>query len=284
MRAGLFSLWLLLASGPRDEVGGDPTTLRVVEDGASSLSDPRRASDAWAISLFDALLCHVLAIGPDGRLAPDLALAWRLASPTRLRLDLDAAATIEDGTAITADTVAAGPRALADLSHGGIHGPALTGILAVEVINRHRLELIPRASDPALVQRLHLLILHPRDATAPRIAWPRSSGGPYRLAEHPDPGTPRLEATSTVPATAPPAVLVRAEPDAFARGFALEATAADLALNAVAPEDLALLADLPHLAVDRHSGWNVSDLSFRTDRPQPDGDYRAFAKTRWVAP
>lgn len=191
----------------------------MVEVGAPSSLDPQRASDAWAIRLFDALRRQVFAIRPDTWPAPHLAPAWRFALPTLRRLDRDPRAAFKDATAITPNTVAtvaANPRAPADPACG-IDDAALTGILAVEGINWHPPALIPRAPDPGLVQRSRLPILYPHVATAPRINGPRSLG-PYRLDGRPHSVTLRPKATGTAPAAALPKVLVWALPKALEAG------------------------------------------------------------------
>lgn len=258
-----------LAACPRGEPPPDARTLRVVEDGTPSSLDPRRSTDAWAARVFDGVLRHVTGVGPDGRPTPDLALAWHWPAADLLRLDLDPAATFHDGTPITSGTVAAGLRALADERFGGVHAGALASIRSLRPRGEFQLDLQLESPDPGLPGRLHLPILHPEDAQAARIDAPRGSG-PWRLGPRPDPDTLRLEAARPVSADAPLAVLVRAMPDAPARGMALEADEADLALNAVAIEDLAALGELPHLAVDRFPGWNVSYVAMRTDRPPFD--------------
>jgi peptide/nickel transport system substrate-binding protein len=260
----------LVAVGcPRSQPATDARTLRVVEDGAPSSLDPRRSTDAWAVRVFDGVLRHVTGVGPDGRPTPDLAAAWHWPDATTLRLELDPTAQFHDGTPITATVVAAGLRALADERFGGVHAGALATVRGLRVQTPVQLDLVLSQPDPGLPGRLHLPILHPADATAPRIDAPRGSG-PFRLGTRPDPDTLRLEAAQPVSADAPLVVLVRAMPDAPARGMALEAGEADLALNAVALEDLATLVELPHLAVDRFPGWNVSYVAMRTDRPPFD--------------
>ncbi len=269
LRATLAAAALLAAGCPRSQPPADARTLRVVEDGAPASLDPRRSTDAWAVRVFDGVLRHVTGVGPDGRPAPDLATHWRWIDATTLRLELDSAAAFHDGTPITAAVVAGGLRALADERFGGVHAGALATIRDLKALSPTRLDLMLDKPDPGLPGRLHLPILHPADATAARIDTPRGSGA-FRLGARPDPDTLRLEAAYPVSVDAPRVVLVRTMPDAPARGMALEAGEADLALNAVALEDLAALAELPHLTVDRFPGWNVSYVAMRTDRPPFD--------------
>lgn len=260
----LLALPLLVACPQRHGSGGTDV-LVVVEDGSPATLDPRFAADAWSIRILDAVLRRPLRIAPGGVLEGDLARSWHWESPTRLVLELATGARFHDGAPLDATAVAATLDWLRNPAHGSPHGGALQAVQTVRVEDRH-LILDLREPDATLPVALAAPVVHPQQLTAPEIRVPIGSG-PYRLT-----GPARLDevelAAVRTDAGAPQRVLVRAVPDSLGRAFAMESGAAGLAQNCIAADDLPALALLPHLAVRRRPGANISYLAFHADHPQ----------------
>ncbi len=174
----------------------DHSPLVIAYDDLPVTLDPHLHNEtiAWNVlgNFYDALV----ALSPDMRLEPDLAVAWEQRSPTLWRLTLRKGVRFSNGDPLTsADVIASFERARSHPRSGIRHH--LVGVSAMRADGDLGLLVETRAPAPDLLNRLASLFVVPRRyAGAAEITRPVGTG-PYQFVERAADGSIRAETWSS---------------------------------------------------------------------------------------
>lgn len=171
-------------------------TIRVANRGDALSMDPHSLNESLQLGLTGNVYEPLVGRNKDLSLAPALALAWRIESPTVWRFELRRGVRFHDGSAFTADDAAFSLRR-AQAQGSDMQG-YLSGVRRVRVVDAHTLEVDTAEPSPLLPERLsHVYMMSRRwcethGATKPvdprrgadNAAALRANGtGPFRLRE-----------------------------------------------------------------------------------------------------
>ncbi len=163
-------------------------TIRVANQGDAPSMDPHVLNESLQLSLTGNVYEPLVGRNKDLRLAPALAVAWRMQAPTVWRFELRRSVRFHDGTPFTADD------AVFSLHRAQGEGSGLKNYLSdvrqVRKIDAHTIEVETRAPSLLLPDALsHVYMVSRRwseslGAARPDAALQRANGtGPFRLQE-----------------------------------------------------------------------------------------------------
>ncbi len=157
-------------------------TMRWAIDRPVATLDPHATGDAFTLGVLGNIHEGLVRRAPDLSLEPALATEWRAVGPQLWRFTLREGVTFHDGSAFGAEDVAVSiARAQANPA---LPRDRLASLAAVRVIDPHTIELVTRAPDPLLPQRLDTVLMLSRAAAEPTAPGQANGTGPFRLVAH----------------------------------------------------------------------------------------------------
>jgi peptide/nickel transport system substrate-binding protein len=160
--------------------GVDPTTM-----------DPLQQRETTTVNVLQHLYDPLVQPNPEDprKFEPALAKSWKRVDDTHLRLELERGVTFSDGSSFDADDV----KYTFDYLLGKLPGmdPAIASYQFAEVegakaIDKHTVEIVSKAPDPLLMNRLAALLIVPEGAVDkdPKTLASKPIGtGPYELVD-----------------------------------------------------------------------------------------------------
>jgi peptide/nickel transport system substrate-binding protein len=254
--AGLAAGLLGACAAPRDE------RLRFGLPTAPVTLDPRYAADAMSYRLVRLLHRAPVDFDAAGEPRGDLA-DWRALAPDRYRLTVRDDARFDDGSAVTAEDVAATYRSVLDRASASPHRGSLANVRAIEVVDRRQLDFVLARADPLFPGTLVVGVRAAGDLArdAARDRWSRSCGAFVR-EKHARDGRVLLRRRRD----GQPVEFVTVK-DPSVRALKLVGGDLDLAQGNLAPEMYAWLAARPGLRGLSVPGSTFSYLGFNLDDP-----------------
>ena len=162
--------------------------LAVAFDGIPATLDPHLHNETQSWSVLCNFYDPLIALTPDMRLEPALAVSWEQESPTRWRLVLRDGVTFSNGEAFgAADVVASFHRAAKHPRSGIRHH--LVGIEDVAADGEGAVTILTGKPAPDLLNRLTFLFIVPRAAAGDAEIHEPVGTGPYRLDAREEDGT-----------------------------------------------------------------------------------------------
>ena len=163
-------------------------TIRIANQGDAPSMDPHALNESLQLSLTGNVYEPLVGRNKDLRLAPALAVAWRMQTPTVWRFELRKGVRFQDDTPFTADD------AVFSLRRAQGEGSGLRSYLSdvrdVRKIDAHTIEIETRAPAALLPDALSHVYMVSRKwieahgAARPDVALQRANGtGPFRLQE-----------------------------------------------------------------------------------------------------
>mgnify|MGYP005838687373 CR=1 FL=1 len=157
-------------------------TMRWAIDRPLATLDPHATGDAFTLGVLGNIHEGLVRRAADLSLEPALATEWRAVGPQLWRFTLREGVAFHDGNPFGAEDVAVSVAR----AQGSPAFPRdrLAGVAAVRVIDPLTVELVTRAPDPLLPQRLDTVLMLSR-ASAGRSGPGEANGtGPFRLVAH----------------------------------------------------------------------------------------------------
>lgn len=256
-------------------------TMRWAIDRPLATLDPHATAEPFTLGVLTNIHEGLVRRTPDLALEPALATGWRAVEPLVWRFTLREGVTFHDGSPFSAEDVAFSiARAQANRA-----GPRqrLGTIASVCVVDPHTVELVTRAPDPLLPQRLDTVLMLSR-ASVERTAPDEANGtGPFRLDAHAPERLTRLM-RNTAWWDRQRGMIVHAElwpvPSAAVRLAALPAGDIDL-VTAVPPEEVARLKERRDIVVVEGPalrtvmlGFDIGPVAGPGTNPLADGRVR----------
>ncbi|WP_019015813.1 ABC transporter substrate-binding protein [Elioraea tepidiphila] len=255
-------------------------TMRWATDRPLATLDPHATADAFTLGVLGNIHEGLVRRTPDLALEPALAVEWRAVEPLVWRFALREGVAFHDGSPFSAEDVAFSI-ARAQANPAGRRGRVAT-IAAVRVVDPHTVELVTRAPDPLLPQRLDTVLVLSRAAPS-TVAGEANGTGPFRLDAHAPERTTRLT-RNTAWWDRERGMIVHVElwpiPSAAARLAALPAGDIDL-VTTIPPEAVAQLRDRQGVVVVEGPalrtvmlGFDIGPVAGPGTNPLADGRVR----------
>ena len=154
--------------------------LAVAFDGIPATLDPHLHNETAVWSVLCNFYDPLIAMTPDMRLEPALAVSWTQESPTRWRLELRDGVTFSNGAPFSADDVVATFQRAAKHPRSGIRHH-LVGIENVIADGERAVTIVTGTPAPDLLNRLTFMFIVPRAAAGDAEIRDPVGTGPYRL-------------------------------------------------------------------------------------------------------
>ncbi len=266
----LLSALLSLVSGGCRQAPAEADTVRFLIESSPNNLDLRQGTDAQServgALVFDALV-HKDA---QFNLQPWLATSWERPDPLTWVFHLRPGVQFHDGKPLTAEDVAWSIRSMYDGTLLTSKAGSFADIRAVEVRDPLTVVVRTRAPDPSLLFNLSdgLFGVVERGAARDEGLHPVGTG-PFRFVEQVQDKEVVLERNPGWWGGAPALARVRFEvvPDNISMALELKKGSADVESNAITPDEVHALADVPHLRTETRPGADVYYLNFNVEDP-----------------
>ncbi len=247
----------------------DPSVVRLVLPTEPLELDPRFVGDAWGLRLSRLVFASLVTIDPRTlEVVPDLAEHVEVVSASEYRVTLRPGLRFADGSALTADDVAATYRGITSETLGSRYARTYARIARVDVHDPRRLTFVLDGPHASFLTDLELPIVRAEDARRRMPERPSHlvGAGPYRLVRRAQ-GLVELAANPHWHFGAPRVAHVRAivVHDDNTRALRMLGGAGDVAVNALPPLLLPLFEEDPRFEVRSAPGPGTTYLGFQTE-------------------
>ena len=245
---------LLVLFPPSARGQGGKETLSVDLPGEPATLDPHVQWDTDSYHVYRNIFDNLVTRGPDGKIVPQIAKAWRYESDTVVVLDIRTDVKFHDGTPLTVDDVVFSVRRITDPAFKSPQLSQFNSIVKAEAAGSDRVRLTTSSPYPALMAQLVKLSIVPR-AHVERVGSDKFNlepmgSGPYRFVSWQKGVRVTLAAHDAYWGGRPPfrTVTFQAVPDTATRIANLRTGKADI-IRGLNPDDAAGLKGEPRLQV-----------------------------------
>ena len=261
---------LLLSLGGCRSLTREANTVRFLIESSPNNLDLRQGTDAQServgALVYDALVHK----DEHFNLQPWLATSWERTDPRTWVFHLRPGVRFHDGQPLTAEDVAWSIRSMTDGTLVTSKAGSFAGIDALNVRDPSTLIVHTRAPDPSLLFNLSDGLFGVVKNGAGREEGLHPVGtGPFRFVDQVQDKEVVLERNPVWWGGPPRLARVRFDvvPDNISMALELKKGAADAESNAITPDEVHALADVPHLRTDVRSGADVYYMNFNVTDP-----------------
>ncbi len=235
-----------------------------IESGPRTL-DPRLATDATSVKIFDLIYNGLVKRNDDTSIGPDLAISWELATPLQYRLNLRRNVKFHNGKEFTSADVIAQYKFLIDPANKSPHRSSMLMVESVEAPDDYTVVYNLRQPNAPFLGNLTMGIVP--SGSGKEITENPVGTGFFKLAEYSRDEKLLLTANGAY-FDGPPklnSLLFRIIPDETVRTLELESGSVHLIMNPITPDLLPRLAKNEQLKVFKKLGTNYSYLGFNLE-------------------
>jgi peptide/nickel transport system substrate-binding protein len=183
--AWALAVCMLLVSPLSVRAQSGKETLSIDLPGEPATLDPHVQWDTDSYHVYRNIFDNLVTRAPDGKIAPQIAKAWRYESDTALLLDIRTDVKFHDGTPLTVDDVIFSVRRITDPAFKSPQLSQFNSIVKAEAVGLDRVRLTTATPYPALLAQLVKLSIVPH-AYVQRVGNDKFNldpvgTGPYRL-------------------------------------------------------------------------------------------------------
>jgi len=272
--ARMFALVCLLAVAGCRSAPRDPHTVVFLIESSPSNLDPRIGSDAQSQRIDALLFDGLVTRDASFQFTPALAERWEQPDPLTLKFHLRSGVKFHDGRPLTASDVLFTIRSMIDpRSSGSVISPkaaSYASIYTMEAPDDRTLILHLKHADNFLLRNLSTGAIGIVPDGSGKDFWQHPVGtGPFRFVSQQIDQDVVVERNPLSWAQVPSLQRVRfaVVPDAITESLELEKGSADVAVNSLPMDSLAVLGLRPNLQIDETGGTEIQYLGFNLRDP-----------------